>query len=92
MTLENYNYRTNPMFLRNQFYSNNDYGIPSIPLCNYSSDELTDLKLLAFNQLNRDNGKHTERIIHFFYMIITLKRFGKTLMNKLSFCQNTKVF
>ena len=31
MTLENFNYRTNPMFLRNQFPSDNIYGIPTLP-------------------------------------------------------------
>lgn len=30
MTLENLNYRTKPLFLRNQFTSSNSYGIPEI--------------------------------------------------------------
>ncbi len=66
MTLENFNYRTNPLFLRNQFKSDNKFGIPDIPKIKFGDNELKDLLLLGFNQLKRDNGKHAERIIHFF--------------------------
>ncbi|MCR4890267.1 MAG: DUF4417 domain-containing protein [Ruminococcus sp.] len=66
MTLENLNYRTNPMFLRNQFPSENAYGIPAIPKAEFNDDELKELRLLAFNQAKSDNGKHSERIVHFF--------------------------
>lgn len=66
MTLENFNYRTNPLFLRNQFDSDNNYGIPIIPLSHFENNELLDLKLIAFNRLPGDNGKHSERIVHFF--------------------------
>lgn len=66
MTLENFNYRTNPMFLRNQFDSDNKYGIPTVPLSHFDNKELQDLMLIAFNQCGRDNGKHSERIVHFF--------------------------
>ena len=31
MTLENFKYRTDPMFLRNQFQTDNIYGIPLLP-------------------------------------------------------------
>ena len=66
MTLENFNYRTDPLFLRNQFDSANSFGIPDIPKPEFTEDELKNLLLLGFNQLKKDNGKHTERIIHFF--------------------------
>lgn len=66
MTLENFNYRTNPLFLRNQFYSDNEYGISTIPIPQFNKNELSDLRLLAFNQLTRDRGKHSDRIVHFF--------------------------
>lgn len=66
MTLENFNYRTNPLFLRNQFDSDNKYGIPKIPMANFDDTELSNLRLLAFNQLSSDNGKHSERMVHFF--------------------------
>ena len=66
MTLENLNYRTNPMFLRNHFSSSNSYGIPDIPKAELTDDEIKELRLLAFNQTKSDNGKHNERIVHFF--------------------------
>lgn len=66
MTLENFNYRTDPLFLRNQFDSANSFGIPDIPKPEFTEDELKNLLLLGFNQLKKDNGKHAERIIHFF--------------------------
>ncbi len=55
MTLENLNYRTNPMFLRNQFSSSNSYGIPDVPKVEFNDDEWKDLRLLAFNQSKSDN-------------------------------------
>lgn len=48
MTLENLNYRTNPMFLRNQFNSSNLYGIPDIPKAEFTDEDFKDLRLLAF--------------------------------------------
>lgn len=66
MTLENFNYRTSPLFLRNEFNSDNNYGIPTIPLMYFDENELDNLRLIAFNQLSGDKGKHSERIVHFF--------------------------
>ncbi|MDE6785137.1 MAG: DUF4417 domain-containing protein, partial [Ruminococcus sp.] len=66
MTLENFNYRTNPLFLRNEFESSNKYGIPDIPIADFSFDDLEELRLLAFNQSKSDNGIHSNRIVHFF--------------------------
>ena len=66
MTLENFNYRTNPLFLRNQFKTDNKFGIPDIQKIKFGDDELEDLLLLGFNQLKRDNGKHAESSIHLF--------------------------
>ena len=40
MTLENFNYRTDPLFLRNQFDSANSFGIPDIPKPEFTEDEL----------------------------------------------------
>ena len=42
MTLENFNYRTNPLFLRNQFKSDNKFGIPDIPKIKFGDNELKD--------------------------------------------------
>lgn len=66
MTLENLKYRTNPLFLRNQFISSNSYGIPEIPKSEFCDDDFKDLRLLAFNSAKSDNGKHCERFVHFF--------------------------
>lgn len=66
MTLENFKYRTDPMFLRNQFDGDNDFGIPIIPKTELSEDDIKDLRLFPFNAITTDNGKHLSRIIHFF--------------------------
>ncbi len=50
MTLENFNYRTNPLFLRNQFNSANSFGIPDVPKAKFTDDELRNLLMLGFNQ------------------------------------------
>lgn len=66
MTLENFNYRTNPLFLRNQFDSDNTFGIPKIPKVEFNDDELADLRMIAFNLVKSDKDNHYERIVHFF--------------------------
>lgn len=78
MTLENLNYRTNPMFLRNQFSSSNSYGIPDVPKVEFNDDEWKDLRLLAFNQSKSDNGLHNERIVHFFLYDYNFESIWKT--------------
>ena len=60
MTLENFNYRTNPMFLRNQFPSDNIYGIPSLPKAALTGEEQEKLMLIAFNSLKAT--PHKERL------------------------------
>lgn len=66
MTLENYAYRTNPMFLRNQFPKEGKYGIPMLPAVRFESSILSDLRFIAFNQVARDRGEHPDRVVHFF--------------------------
>lgn len=66
MTLENFNYRTNPLFLRNEFDSANSFGILDVPKTKFTEDELRNLIMLGLNQLKKDDGKHSERIVHFF--------------------------
>lgn len=78
MTLENLNYRTNPMFLRNQFSSSNSYGIPDVPKVEFNDDEWKELRLLAFNQSKSDNGLHNERIVHFFLYDYNFESIWKT--------------
>ena len=66
MTLENFNYRTNPMFLRNQFPSDNIYGIPSLPKTALTGEEQEKLMLIAFNSLKSDSANNSDRFVHFF--------------------------
>ena len=68
MTLENYNYRTDPLFLRNQFdekgYSK--YKIPNIPKAEFTDNDFEGLLLLGFDKSKADDTKHNDRIVHFF--------------------------
>ncbi len=66
MTLENFNYRTDPMFLRDQFPSDNIYGIPSLPKAALTCEEQEKLMLIAFNSLKSDNANNSDRFVHFF--------------------------
>lgn len=67
MTPENFNYRTDPLFLRNQFSAHADkFGIPIIPKSQFVNYELQDLRLLRFDQVKKDNGSHSNRMVHFF--------------------------
>lgn len=67
MTLENFEYRTNPLFLRNQFSDNSDkLGIPVIPKPHFAEEELQSIRMLGFNLVKQDNGLHRKRIVHFF--------------------------
>ncbi len=67
MTLENFKYRTDPLFLRDQFSKQADiFGIPIIPKPYFSHEELQDLRLLGFDQIKRDEGRHKNRMVHFF--------------------------
>ena len=66
MTEENYRYRTNPLFLRNQFTETGKYGIPLLPKSSFRKEDLEDICFIAFNQINRDSGFHKDRLVHFF--------------------------
>ena len=67
MSLENYQYRTNPLFLRNQFsLCSGKYGIPIIPKPMVTRDEFHELRMIGFDRIKQDQGKHSSRIVHFF--------------------------
>ena len=68
MTLENFNYRTNPLFLRNQFdcFSETKIKIPIIPKAEFSSNDFNDLLLLGFDRARAEDTVMTERMVHFF--------------------------
>ena len=66
MTEENFNYRTNPMFLRNQFKAFGKYGIPTTPTFDFDYDELEGLRLIGFDRARTGNNNHFGRMVHFF--------------------------
>ena len=66
MTEENFNYRTDPMFLRNQFYEYGKYRMPMVPLFDFDSDELDGLRLIGFDVVKSGKDKHLDRMVHFF--------------------------
>lgn len=67
MTLENFEYRTDPLFLRNQFADNTDkFGIPIIPKPHFTQEELQGVRMLGFNLIKQDHGLHRNRLVHFF--------------------------
>lgn len=65
MTEENYAYRTNPLFLRNQFKGSGRFEIPIIPKAVFSDDELKEVLLIGFDKAKNDD-KNLDRIVHFF--------------------------
>lgn len=65
MTEENYNYRTSDLFLRNQFDGIGEFGMPEIPKCNFSDDELENLLLIGFDKIKSDENNF-DRMVHFF--------------------------
>ncbi|MBR3593616.1 MAG: DUF4417 domain-containing protein [Clostridia bacterium] len=68
MTLENYKYRTDPFFLRNQFDLKSDgkYRIPIIPKASFSDEDFKDLLLIGFDRIKADDQKLQKRMVHFF--------------------------
>ena len=68
MTLENFNYRTNPLFLRNHFdeKSNNKLKIPTIPKADFAHEDFDNLLLIGFDRAKADDETLNERMVHFF--------------------------
>ena len=68
MTLENYNYRTDPLFLRNQFDEKGDgkYKIPQIPKAEFTDNDFLGLLLLGFDRAKAYDTKYNDRMVHFF--------------------------
>lgn len=58
MTEENYNYRTNPFFLRNQFDGDGELKIPIIPKAKFTDADFKDLLLIGFDRTNLENNNH----------------------------------
>jgi len=62
MTEENYKYRTNPMFLRNQFGTN----MPILKKASLEENETDDLRLIGFDVAKTEKDTHFNRFVHFF--------------------------
>ncbi len=80
MTIENYNYRTDPLFLRNQFDAKGegDYKMPQIPKAEFTFNDFDGLLLLGFDRAKADDTKHNNRIIHFFLYDYKFENIWKT--------------
>jgi hypothetical protein len=65
MTLENYNYRTSPLFLRNNFAGTGEWQIPIIPKAEFDDSEFENLRLIGIDK-TKDDTTHYERMVHFF--------------------------
>ncbi len=66
MTVENFKYRTDPLFLRNPFSETGQYGIPMIPKPLMSKTDLQEIRFIGFDRTKTDKGKSSDRIVHFF--------------------------
>ena len=66
MTLDNLNYRTSPFFLRNTLYGVGKYDMPVSPRFEAQLGDFDNLRLLGYDKVNADDGKHADRIVHFF--------------------------
>ncbi len=62
MTEENYKYRTNPMFLRNQFGTD----MPILKKASLKEDEKDGLRLIGFDIAKTESDTHFNRFVHFF--------------------------
>ena len=56
MTAENYAYRTDPLFLRNQFLGKSKMKIPNIPKCTLTAEELENLRLIGYDRAKKSHG------------------------------------
>ncbi len=77
MTQENYQYRTSPLMLRNQFPGTEPWKIPMIPRSEFSEDEFCDLRLIGFDRARADEDRHIERMVHFFLYDYKFERVWK---------------
>jgi len=66
MTAENYAYRTDPLFLRNQFLGEGKLKLPDIPKCILTQEELDGLRLIGYDRAKNGNDSHFNRMVHFF--------------------------
>ena len=79
MTIENFNYRTDPLFLRNQFdkKSVGALKMPVIPKATFTEEDFKDLLLLGFDRAKADDTRLLDRMIHFFLYDYKFERVWK---------------
>lgn len=77
MTEENYQYRTDPLFLRNQFSGSGRWCMPVIPKSTFSEEEFLDLRLIGFDRTKEGEARHYERMVHFFLYDYKFERVWK---------------
>lgn len=78
MTEENYNYRTSPFLLRNQFNGEGKFQIPIVPKANFVDSDFKDLLLIGFDRTNLENNNDLERMVHFFLYDYKFERLWKS--------------
>lgn len=66
MTEENLKYRTNPLFLRNEFDSTEEWSMPVIPKPQSDITINSDLRLIGFDRAKTGKDNHYNRAVHFF--------------------------
>ncbi|WMJ22566.1 DUF4417 domain-containing protein [Paludicola sp. MB14-C6] len=77
MTEENYNYRTSPFLLRNQFDGEGQFKIPIISKAEFAEEDFLDLLLIGFDRTNLQNNNHLQRMVHFFLYDYKFERVWK---------------
>ncbi len=78
MTQENYNYRTSPLLLRNQFDGADIWKIPLIPKAEFSEADFENLRLIGFDRTKLENNNLLERMVHFFLYDYKFERVWKS--------------
>ena len=66
MTVENFEYRTNPLFLRNQFAGMGKMKMPIVPRFQAEKDDFDHLLLIGFDKIKLNEQNHNGRMVHFF--------------------------
>lgn len=77
MTVENYNYRTSQIMLRNQFPGKGKFQIPIIPKFQEKPGDFDDLLLIGFDKTHLEDQEHLDRMVHFFLYDYRFERVWK---------------
>ncbi len=66
MIEESFNYGTDPIFLRNQFYEYGKCRKPMVPSFDFDMDNFDSLRLLSFDVAKAGKDKYFNHMFHFF--------------------------